>query len=464
MKKILSLFALTGLLISCQSSSTKDQAQSNSEAQDSTGQATTYQKSTVDWAHNATIYEVNIRQYTPEGTIKAFEQHLDRLQDLGVKILWIMPIQPIGQKNRKGEEGSYYSIANYHEVNPQFGSMADFKRLVEEAHARDMKVILDWVANHTAFDHPWTEEHPEWYTKDSLGEIIPPVADWSDVADLNYDQKGLWRAMRKEMKFWLKEANIDGFRCDVAMMVPMEFWNETRQALDSIKPVFMLAEAEGPDFHKKAFDMTYGWEAHHIFNEIAKGEMDLHHLTEYLAKEDSLYLAEDLRMNFITNHDENSWNGTVYERMGENAKNFYVLCTGLKRSMPLIYSGQEAALSKRLAFFKRDPISWTDTSLYSFYRQMTTLKAKHPALRNGKDESSLEILETQSDQLLAFRRASGEESLVFCLNFSDEAVSINMADYWNTESQPKNYMTAGAIDLENSQEIPAHSFLIATNP
>jgi len=462
MKKILSLFALGGLLAACNTPAPAENNESES-ADSTTLAASPYVKSTEAWANNATIYELNIRQYSEEGSINAVKDHLDRLQDLGIKIIWVMPVQPIGKMNRKGEEGSYYSISNYHEVNPEFGNMEDFKTLVQEAHARDMKVILDWVANHTAFDHPWTNEHPEWYTRDSLGNIIPPVADWSDVADLNYNEQGLWKAMREEMKFWVKEADIDGFRCDVAMMVPMEFWNGTRQALDSIKPVFMLAEAEGPDFHSAAFDMTYGWENHHIFNEIAKGEMDFHHLNEFLMKEDSLYADEDLRMNFITNHDENSWNGTVAERMGENGENFYALCVGLKRAMPLIYSGQEAGLNKRLEFFKRDPITWGDTSLYSFYRSMTALKANHPALANGADQSDMEIIKTGNDKVYAFHRQKGEAQIAFYINFGDKPVSVDLSTAWKNNASAKDYRTGEEIDLNSSHEIPAHQHLILTN-
>ncbi|MCR9152603.1 MAG: alpha-amylase family glycosyl hydrolase [Bacteroidetes bacterium] len=463
MKKTLLLVFLSSLLVSCQNSPSKESPSPDASADSSAVAVAETVKTTEAWANTATIYEVNIRQYSEEGTINAFREHLDRLQDLGIKILWIMPIQPIGLKNRKGEEGSYYSIANYHEVNPAFGSMEDFKALVQEAHDRDMKVILDWVANHTAFDHPWTSEHPEWYTRDSLGNIIPPVEDWSDVADLNYSEKGLWKAMCSEMKFWVNETNVDGFRCDVAMMVPMDFWNETRRALDSIKPVFMLAEAEGPDFHAAAFDMTYGWENHHIINEIAQGKMDFLHLAEFLAKEDTLYAPADLRMNFVTNHDENSWNGTAYERMGENVQNYYALCVGLKRSMPLIYSGQEAGLNRRLEFFTKDPIAWADTSQYAFYRAMSALKAEHPALANGAKTGDFKIIETDNENVFAFRRSMNDNQVIFYLNFGDSPVEVKLSDGWMGDSKALDYISGAELNREEAHSIPAHNFLIATN-
>ncbi len=462
MKKILSLFVLSSLMLACANpnADSTDKASNNSQVEATENTAT---KSTLAWANNATIYEVNIRQYTEEGTINAFAEHLDRLQNLGVKVLWMMPVQPIGVKNRKGTEGSYYSISNYTEINPRFGTMDDFKNLVKEAHKRDMKVILDWVANHTSFDHPWTEAHPDWYTRDSLGNIIPPVADWSDVADLNYENRELWIGMRDAMKTWVRDADIDGFRCDVAMMVPMEFWNETRAALDSIKPVFMLAEAEGPAFHEAAFDMTYGWENHHIFNKIASGEMDFYNLKEYLEKEDTVYQPEDLRMNFITNHDENSWNGTVEERMGANGQNFYVLCVGLNRSMPLIYSGQEAGLNKRLAFFESDPISWADTSQYAFYRAMSALKANHPALLNGTNPAEFKIHNTGNDQVFAFSRTKGDDQLSFYLNFGTETADINLKEGgWSGNGKAVNYISGAELDLDQTQAVAANSFLIAT--
>lgn len=403
----------------------------------------------ADWVKGANIYEVNIRQYTAEGTINAFSTHLDRLQKMGVKVLWIMPIQPIGEKNRKGGLGSYYSIKDYTAVNPQFGSLEDFKNMVAMAHERDMKVILDWVANHTAFDHHWASEHPDWYTRNEAGEIVAPVADWSDVADLNYDNLDMRDAMREEMAFWLKEADIDGFRCDVAMMVPTEFWEKTRVFLDDIKPVFMLAEAEGPEFHYSAFDMTYGWEPHHIMNSMEKGEKSFWDLVNYINEANESYQDDAIRMFFTTNHDENSWNGTVQERMGENAENYFVLCTTLPKAMPLIYGGQEAGLSHRLAFFEKDTISWEDNSLEEFYTQMLQLKANHPCLNNGAGQASFSQLETGSENAHGFRRAKGEDELLVFVNMGDEDVTFSPA-----YTEGKNY------NHEGEQTIAAHGHLV----
>lgn len=461
MKKALYLPLIACFIGACQN--TPAETSKSESSLEEIASAEVRAKSTLAWANTATIYEVNIRQYSPEGTINAFTENLDRLQHMGVKILWMMPIQPIGKERRKGTEGSYYSISDYTAINPEFGTMEDFKNLVKEAHARDMKVILDWVANHTSYDHPWTESHPEWYTRDSLGTIIPPVDDWSDVADLNYLEKGLWKGMREQMKFWVEEADVDGFRCDVAMMVPMEFWNGTRQALDSLKPMFMLAEAEGGDFHETAFDMTYGWENHHIFNKIAAADMDLSHLKEYLAKEDTNYAPEDLRMNFITNHDENSWNGTVKERMGANGLNYYVLCVGMKRAMPLIYSGQEAGLNKRLEFFEKDPIDWADTSRYAFYRAMSKLKAEHPALLNGAGQSAMNFINSPNPKLLAFSRNSNGKQVLFCINFGNEPATLSLTEPWESEEGLRNYMTGAPNKELQNLTIAPNDFLILTD-
>ncbi len=412
-----------------------------------------------DWSKHASIYEVNIRQHTPEGTFNAFREHLPRLKELGVDILWIMPIQPIGEKNRKGGLGSYYSIRDYTAVNPEFGTMEDFKALVNEAHGMGLKVILDWVGNHTAWDHPWMEQHPEWYTRNEAGEVIPPVEDWSDVADLNYEGEGMPEAMLDALKFWVQEADIDGYRCDVAMMVPMEFWNRSRAALDSIKPVFMLAEAEGPEYHEKAFDMTYGWEMHHIMNQVAKGEEPVTAFDRYLAKMDSIYPRDAYRMYFTTNHDENSWNGTIEERMGANGHNFFVLATTFPYGMPLVYSGQEAGLNKRLAFFEKDTIDWSDSSRYEFYQQMLTLK-DHPALANGHEQGSFDRVSTpEKSGVYAYTRSKGKDQLLVVLNFSDEAQEVS---YAGLPGKKRNVAAGRAKPglTEASVQVAAHDFAI----
>ena len=377
------------------------------------------------WSKNANIYEVNVRQFTPEGTFAAFEDHMPRLKEMGVDILWLMPIHPVGEKNRKGELGSYYSVKDYKGVNPEFGTLDDLKSLVKKAHEMGMYVIIDWVANHTAWDHQWMEDHPEWYTIDSNGNFVAPF-DWTDVADLNFENKELWAAMTDALKYWVTEADIDGYRCDVAAMVPVEFWNQARVELDKIKPVFMLAEAEEPGLHTHAFDMTYAWELHHIMNSIAKGEMDANALQKYFQKADTLYPKNAYRMAFTSNHDENSWNGTEFERMGDGHKVFAVLSATLP-GMPLIYSGQEAALDKRLAFFSKDTIDWKDYPYEDFYKSILQLKKEQKPLWNGNFGSKQQRIKTTKNKLVyAFMRVKKEEKVIVLTNLSDKELEIEL--------------------------------------
>ncbi|NCO56430.1 MAG: alpha-amylase, partial [Bacteroidetes bacterium] len=341
-----------------------------------------YTKIVPEWSKNLTIYEVNLRQYSLSGSFKDFEKHLPRLQELGVGILWFMPIQPIGVINRKGTLGSYYSVNDYLSVNPEFGTIEDFKSMVKKIHELGMYVIIDWVANHTSWDNTLITGHPEFFTKDSLGKIISPVKDWTDVADLNYDNKGLRRYMIDAMKFWLKETDIDGFRCDVAGMVPTDFWEEVHPALDSVKKVFMLAECEDPKLHNIAFDMTYTWDFHNLITNIAKGNKNASSLVPLFKKEKNDYTKDAYRMYFTSNHDENSWNGTAYEKFGKGVKTFTVL-SFIVPGMPLIYSGQEAGLNKRLKFFDKDTIEWKKDDFFNLYETLIALKKRNKALWNG---------------------------------------------------------------------------------
>lgn len=372
-----------------------------------------------DWTKNANIYEVNLRQYTQEGTLKAFVKELPRLKEMGVDILWFMPIHPIGEKNRKGSLGSYYAVQDYKAVNPEFGTFDDFKMVVDEAHKLGMYVLLDWVANHTAWDNIWVEPHPEFYEKDENGELISPF-DWTDVIALDYSNQEMRAKMIDALKFWVAEADIDGYRCDVASEVPTEFWEEVRPQLQAIKPVFMLAESEQPDLLESAFDMNYGWEFHHIMNQVAKGEKTPGDILDYLDREKEKTPERAYMMYFITNHDENSWNGTIKERLGD-ADEAMAILTWTLGGMPLIYSGQEAANEKRLEFFEKDAIDWKDYSKAGFYRTLNELKHNHPAIWNGAQGGEFELMPTnQDDKVLAFKKKKGKSEVMVLLNLSDQ--------------------------------------------
>ena len=381
-----------------------------------------------EWSKNASIYEVNIRQYTPEGTFKAFQKHIPEIKKMGIGIIWIMPINPIGEKNRKGTLGSYYSVKNYKAVNPEFGTIDDFRNLVNEIHKQGMHVILDWVANHTSWDNILVKTHPDFYKKDSLGNFMAPVPDWTDVIALNYNNPGLWIYMENTMEYWIRESGIDGFRCDVADMVPTPFWNFVRKELEKIKPVFMLAEAENPALQKHAFDMTYAWEFHNILKEIYKGTMSVNDLDKYYAKEEKKYNPDAYRMVFTTNHDENSWNGTVFQRFGNAVKTYAVLC-GTVKGMPLVYSGQETGMNKELRFFDKDTIEWKKSSFRDLYTKLIHLKLINKALWNGISGGKMERLKTNNDEnIFAFLREKDNNKIFAIFNLSAENQKIDIND------------------------------------
>jgi glycosidase len=379
------------------------------------------------WTKNSVIYEVNIRQYTTEGTFKAFESHLPRLKELGVDILWLMPIHPISEKKRKGSLGSYYSVRDYEGINPEFGTMADFKELVAKAHKLGFKVIIDWVANHTGWDNQWITEHPDWYTHDGKGNIIPPNPDWTDIADLNFDSKPMRRTMINSMRFWIREANIDGFRCDVAWGVPQDFWEAATASLDSVKTVYMLAEDEDhPGFLKKAFVSNYAWKLHHLMNDVARGKKNATDIKKYYTDSVNKYAQGTFPMQFITNHDENSWAGSEYERMGEAIKTFATLTFTLE-GIPLIYSGQESGLKKRLLFFEKDTIRWNNLEMHKFYQTLVKLKHSNQALWNGAFGGPSEFLNTSAPgKVLAFVRQKDRSQVLSIFNLSDKPVEVNI--------------------------------------
>ncbi|MCF8379138.1 MAG: alpha-amylase [Bacteroidales bacterium] len=378
---------------------------------------------TPDWVNGITVYEVNLRQYTKEGTIKAFEGHLPRLKELGVGILWFMPIQPIGEKNRKGTLGSYYSISNYTLVNPEFGTLVEFKSLVKKIHELGMKVIIDWVANHTAWDHHWTIDHPEFYSKDKEGNFKAPVEDWEDVIHLDYGNADLWDEMIKQMSFWLKETDIDGFRCDMAHLVPTLFWNRARRDLDKIKPVYMLAESENFDLLEYAFDTIYNWKLLHAMNDVASGKLSAQGLAELISNEFKYLPKGASFLNFTSNHDENSWQGSAIERLHYFLEPLTVL-TFLLPGMPLIYSGQEAGNYQRLKFFDKDEIDWKEDKMFSLFQKLARLE---PEIDNSPENPGLKVIKTDAPgKILAISLAKEGMHCLLLLNLSAKDVNFNL--------------------------------------
>lgn len=380
-----------------------------------------------EWILDDTIYELNIRQFSQEGNFAAAEKQLDRIHDLGIETIWLMPIHPIGQINRKGGLGSYYSVADYTGINPEFGTPADFQSFVDAAHKRGMKVILDWVANHTAWENPLTLSHPEFFAKNPEGSFIPPHGtDWTDVIQLDFNNKELWQSMIDSMAYWVREYNINGFRCDYAAGVPAEFWDEASRQLRDIDPeLFLLAESFQGDLNLNAFHASYGWERHHAFNDIAQGKATASHLDDVFAREKLLMPAGTPLLSFTSNHDENSWAGTTEERMGDAKRVFDLLAFTLP-GIPLIYNGQEASLNKRLEFFERDPIDWDNLSETTFYSALTQLKKDISAL-HGTESKLNRIPTTANEKVLGFSRRDKSSEIVVFANLSDEPVDCTAA-------------------------------------
>ena len=381
-----------------------------------------------EWAYNSVIYEMNVRQYTPEGTFAAATEEFPRLKKLGVDVIWLMPVYPIGVEQRKGTLGSYYAISDYCAINPEFGTMADFDAFLDKAHKAGFRVILDWVANHTSPDAVWESEKPaDWYVRDSLGNTVTQY-DWTDIAELNYDSREMREEMRNSMRFWL-ERGVDGFRCDMACEVPVDFWRETLPALRAEYPgTYYLAEGENPELHADAFDASYAWELHHLLNDIAQGKKSVSDLKSYIAKDAADVPAEAFRLMFTSNHDENSWAGTEFERMGEAADVMALLTFVLPSGQPLIYTGQEIGYDHRFEFFEKDPVpAWEWNARSDFYKSLVDLRHAHPALAAGEkggkaDWLAPEVHEGPAENLLVFSRTvSAEKSLT---STADEVIVI----------------------------------------
>ena len=362
---------------------------------------------------NSVVYEMNVRQYTPEGTFAAAQLQLPRLKELGVDIIWLMPIYPIGVEGRKGTLGSYYAVKDYCAVNPEFGTLEDFDNFLAEAHKLGFRVVIDWVANHTAPDAVWvTGRDPQWYERDAEGNTTY-TADWSDTANLNYENKDVWNGMAQAMRFWM-ERGIDGFRCDMACEVPLEFWQETIAGLRSDYPeMYMLAEGEEPLLHTLSdFDASYSWELHHLMNAIARGEKNIPELLEYIGKDADRHPADAFRLMFTSNHDENSWAGTEFERMGDAAKLMAVLTFTLPNGQPLIYTGQEMGWNKRFEFFEKDHIpAWEENEYTDFYRWLINIRHENPALAAGNNGGKFEVVSVE-DSVLVFSRTLPDNKVI----------------------------------------------------
>lgn len=367
------------------------------------------------------LYEMNVRQLTAEGTLRAAMGRLEFLRELGVDVVWLMPIYPIGMEGRKGTLGSFYSVADYEAVNPEFGDMADFDAFVERAHALGMKVILDWVANHTARDARWITEKPaDWYERDENGSPRVPW-DWTDTAKLNFDNREVWRAQIDAMRFWVERHAVDGFRCDMAMLVPIEFWQEVAAELHAVRSdIFLLAEAEEDNLFDRAFDASYQWGIHHLMCDVAKGTRRVWDLRNALYADLARYPAEAMRMSFTSNHDENSWSGSEFERFGDALEVMTAFTFLMPKTIPLIYTGQEVGCDHSFSFFEHDPITdYTPSRQTEVYRRLSLLKHSEAALAAGERGGDMvEIDNNAKDCMMTFVREKGRSRVVAILNLS----------------------------------------------
>jgi glycosidase len=399
-----------------------------------------------------TIYEVNIRQHTPEGTINAFIKDLPRLKDLGVKMLWIMPAQPIGVKNRKEPLGSYYSISDYRKVNPEFGTDDDFRTLVNKTHEQGMYLILDWVPNHTAWDHPWITSHPEYYAHDERGNISHE-SDWDDIALLDHTHPAVRAAMIEDMKYWVTTFDIDGFRCDHAgHEIPLYFWEEARAAIDPVKNLFWLAEWDGARMHLQ-FDATYAWSLLHLTDDVGKGKSNANDIAKWIDGDLKEYGQQPFRLTMITNHDENSWQGTEFERLGDGVQTFATFIF-TAYGAPMLYTGQEVGLRKRLKFFAKDTVDWSDPKQFQpFYKKLVALHANNMALWAGGYGGMASRINGNGDpNVYAFQRTKGSNNVIGVMNFSGEPQELHITDA-SAAGTFKDYFTGVDYELSTSRPL-----------
>jgi glycosidase len=442
MRKLIGSMLLLSALSACNTQSSSNTAKTNdSTMQQSTGK---------EWIKHTNIYEVNVRQYTREGTFNAFVNELPRLKEMGVHTLWFMPITPIAKKNMKGVMGSPYAASDYTAINSEFGTLEDFKNLVKAAHGQGFKVIIDWVANHTGWDHRWTTEHPDWYLKDSVTNDFKIASGMDDIIELDFKNTAMRRAMIDAMKFWVHEAGIDGFRCDLASWVEVDFWIEAKKDLDDVKPLFWLAELdplENPDY-MQVFDAAYTWTWMHKTREFYQQGQTVSSLDSVLNRYQQ---APGTKAWFTTNHDENSWNGTEYEKYGDAAKALAVFSVTWK-GVPLIYSGQELPNHKRLKFFEKDPIEWNGKyEMAGFYKTLFHLKTNHPALHADADVQR--ITTNHDEQVLAYLRKSGNKEVLVLMNLSNQSnlnVDLNQAPASGTY---RNVFTGAAFDFNANKQV-----------
>lgn len=452
LRLIIAFLVLSSLSTSCKLSS-------NEKDQQKEASATTVTEAAPRWLKQSNVYEVNVRQYTREGTFKAFQKELPRLRGMGVDILWFMPITPISKLDRKGTLGSYYAVADYKGINPEFGTLEDFKGLVKNAHDLGFKVITDWVANHTGADHPWLTSHPDFFMLDSSGNA-KYAFDWSDTRELNYDNRAMRDSMINSMKFWISETDIDGFRCDVAAEVPADFWKECIAELRKMKGIFMLAEADKGELHSVGFDASYAWDMFQTMKKVAAGERNALALDSVLMRQDSTFPQDAIRLYFTSNHDENSWNKSDYGTFpGAKHAPFAVLTQTIRGSLPLIYSGQEEPVLRKIEFFEKDPMQFGKYQRAGLYKALLNLRKTNSAFATN---ASFKKVKAGDDKAVyAFLRENGKNKVLVIANLSNNEQKITINENSLTGEPLNIFMgTREALKQDHSFNVEPWGYVI----
>lgn len=396
-----------------------------------------------DWVRDAVIYEVYLRSFSKEGSFKALQRRLPELKDLGVTVVWLMPIHPVGELNRKGTLGSPYAVQDFYEVNPEFGTLDDFKSLVNEVHKQGMKIIIDLVINHTSWDSRLITEHTDWFTKNRVGAIIAPNPDWHDVADLNYNQHELRKYMIQMMEYWVRDIGIDGYRCDVAELVPTDFWDLARKQLDKIKPVMMLSEGTLPEHHVEAFDLTYSWNVYDVFEKIIKGSTLITVFDDVFKNESFQFPQSSLRLRFNTNHDKNAWDNPAIIKFTPQGAKATAVFTFTYPGVPLVYNGEEAGNDKKLDLFEKVEIDWSkNPDFRRLYKQLSTLRATHAALRRGE---FVRVENSDNQKVYSFLRKLQDDQVVVVINFSTRERQVELKIPESIKGDIKEYFSGATM-------------------
>ena len=402
---------------------------------------------------NIAMYQVNPRVFASENSLNAVAARIDSIRDLGVNVMWVMPIYPIGIEKGKN---SPYCISDYKAIAPEFGTIDDFKHLTQVCHEHGMGMILDWVANHTAWDHPWVKEHPDWYTHDEKADTIihPRPWDWYDVADLNYDNKDMREAMIDAMKFWIVEVGIDGFRCDVADGVPADFWKDAIEQLRAAagdRKIVMLAEGKRSDnFTVGGFDMNYGWDYKDELMKVWKGAPASNLIKADKAEYDSLP-AGKVKLRFTTNHDHSTEATPCVEFTNDRGAMAAYVASIFPHGGALIYGSQEVGYPDPINFFHYVPVDWTaKPEIYREYKELIELYNEHPALRKGT------MTAWPDNDVFIFEKKDAEESFLVIVNVRNEPKSVQIPEGWvgrETEDEiaDKDFKLESTLTLEPFQ-------------